>query len=151
MSGPYINTCNHHHKISSIILTMNNYYCYFYYCCCRWWYLLLGLLVLRPSTSSLLLKFAKFVAPWLVHDDVFCGSRADVFPRHIFVSWRCRAFLSTRDFNFDKVCCSLYLFLRCFKIALFVSMLFVFMLPLFWAKHKGFLALAVGNLTCSPS
>ena len=58
------------------------------------------------------------------------------FSPAIFVSWLCRAFLSTRDFNFDKVCCSLYLFLRCFKIALFVSMLFVFMLPLFWAKYK---------------
>ena len=35
------------------------YYYYMYYCCCccsccRWWYLLLGLLVLRPSISSLL-------------------------------------------------------------------------------------------------
>ena len=44
------------------------------------------------------------------------------------------------------------------SMALFVSLLFAFMLPLFWAKYKGFLALAVGNLTyyamclcCFPS
>ena len=36
------------------------YYCYYYYhfccrcCCCRWWHWLLGLIVLRPSISSLL-------------------------------------------------------------------------------------------------
>ena len=30
-------------------------------------------------------------------------------------------------------------------MALFVSLLFVFMLPLFWVKYKGFLVLAVGN------
>ena len=33
---------------------INNYSCYCHYCCCRWWCLLLGLLVLRPSISSLL-------------------------------------------------------------------------------------------------
>ena len=35
------------------------YYCYYYHfccrcCCCRWWHWLLGLIVLRPSNSSLL-------------------------------------------------------------------------------------------------
>ena len=33
---------------------LNTYYCYCRCCCCRWWHLLLGLLVLRPSISSLL-------------------------------------------------------------------------------------------------
>ena len=33
---------------------MNTYYYYCRCCCCRWWHLLLGLLVLRPSISSLL-------------------------------------------------------------------------------------------------
>ena len=41
-----------------IIITINNYYCYcyccYYCCCCRLEFLLLGLLVLRPSISSLL-------------------------------------------------------------------------------------------------
>ena len=39
-----------------IIITINNYYCYCCYdcCCCRLEFLLLGLLVLRPSISSLL-------------------------------------------------------------------------------------------------
>ena len=32
----------------------NTYYYYCRCCCCRWWHLLLGLLVLRPSISSLL-------------------------------------------------------------------------------------------------
>ena len=33
---------------------VNTYYYYCRCCCCRWWRLLLGLLVLRPSISSLL-------------------------------------------------------------------------------------------------
>ena len=64
VSDPYIN--NHYHKTSLIIITINNYYCYCYYynCCrcCRLRFLLLGLLVLRPSISSLLHSATSVIA-----------------------------------------------------------------------------------------
>ena len=40
---------------------MNTYYYYWRCCCCRWWRLLLGLLVLRPSISSLLLSATSVI------------------------------------------------------------------------------------------
>ena len=41
-------------KILKPEVDVNTYYYYCRCCCCRWWHLLLGLLVLRPSISSLL-------------------------------------------------------------------------------------------------
>ena len=41
-------------KILKPEVDVNTYYYYWRCCCCRWWRLLLGLLVLRPSISSLL-------------------------------------------------------------------------------------------------
>ena len=42
-------------KILKPEVDVNTYYYYYCRCCCcRWWHLLLGLLVLRPSISSLL-------------------------------------------------------------------------------------------------
>ena len=41
-------------KILKPEVDVNTYYYYCGCCCCRWWHLLLGLLVLRPSISSLL-------------------------------------------------------------------------------------------------
>ena len=39
---------------------VNTYYYYCRCCCCRWWHWLLGLLVLRPSVSSLLQSTTAF-------------------------------------------------------------------------------------------
>ena len=47
-------------KILKPEVDVNTYYCYCRCCCCRWWRLLLGLLVLRPSISSLLQSATAF-------------------------------------------------------------------------------------------
>ena len=46
-------------KILKPEVDVNTYY-YCRRCCCRWWHLLLGLLVLRPSISSLLQSATAF-------------------------------------------------------------------------------------------